>query len=169
MKQGIIINLLLIATLITLVIGITAPLLTLEKFYIFENQITLISAVEQLYEKKEWLLFTVFGLFSICLPFVKITSLLAILHIPHNSGTILDKILRGIEQIGKWAMLDVFVVALLLVSVKLGALAKVTVHYGVYVFAASVLLTMILSFWISKLAEKRDTKEPTTRTIKTDN
>ena len=36
-------------------------------------------------------------------------------------------------------MLDVFVVALLLVSVKLGVLAKVDVHYGLYAFATSVL------------------------------
>ena len=52
-------------------------------------------------------------------------------------------------------MLEVFVVALLLVSVKLGALAKVTVHYGVYTFASSVILTMLASFWIEQLSQKK--------------
>ncbi len=156
LKQGIIIDLLLLIALISLVIGITAPLMTLEKLYFFENRISLIGAVTQLFEKKEWILFVVIGLFSLCLPFIKITSLMAILHIPHQGNTFLDKLLRWIEHWGKWSMLDVFVVALLLVSVKLGALAKVTVHYGVYVFAGSVILTMIVSFWIDRLARQRD-------------
>ncbi len=159
LKQGIFIDLLLIIALVTLVIGITAPLMTLEKLYFFENQISLITAVEQLYQKKEWILFTVIGLFSLCLPFIKIVSLMAILHIPHQGNGFLDRLLQWIEHWGKWSMLDVFVVALLLVSVKLGALAKVSVHYGVYVFATSVILTMIISFWIDRLAKKRDSQQ----------
>ncbi|KAG1694811.1 Thrombospondin-3b [Nymphon striatum] len=47
-----------------------------------------------------------------------------------EQGSVLDKTLQLIETFGKWSMLDVFVVALLLVSVKLGVLAKVDVHYG---------------------------------------
>lgn len=161
LKQGIFIDLLLLGSLIALVIGITAPLMTLEKLYFFENQISLITAVEQLYIKKEWILFAVIGLFSLCLPFIKILSLMAILHIPHQGNSFLDRLLRWIEHWGKWSMLDVFVVALLLVSVKLGALAKVTVHYGVYVFAAAVVGTMIVSFWVDQLARKRDSQNLT--------
>ncbi|MEE9303689.1 MAG: paraquat-inducible protein A [Thiotrichaceae bacterium] len=156
LKQGVVIDLLLLVALISLVVGITAPLMTLEKLYFFENRISLIGAVSQLFEKKEWILFIIIGLFSLCLPFIKIASLMAILHIPHQGNTFLDRLLRWIEHWGKWSMLDVFVVALLLVSVKLGALAKVTVHYGVYVFAVSVILTMIVSFWIDRLAKNRD-------------
>ena len=76
--QGITIDILLIVALVSLVIGITAPLMTLQKLYFFENQVSLISAVTQLFDKKEWLLFIVIGLFSLCLPFIKIFSLAAI-------------------------------------------------------------------------------------------
>ena len=65
------------------------------------------------------------------------------------------KLYHVVEFLGPWSMLDVFVVALLLVSVKLGALAKVEVHYGLYIFTASVIMTMILSFWIYSLAHKK--------------
>ena len=47
-------------------------------------------------------------------------------------------------------MLDVFVVALLLVSVKLGVVATVRLHYGIYLFAAAVLLIQGLSFWLAR-------------------
>ena len=42
-------------------------------------------------------------------------------------------------------MLDVFVVAVLVVAVKLGAIADVEMRYGLYAFATSVLLTMFIT------------------------
>ncbi|WP_299873972.1 paraquat-inducible protein A [uncultured Cocleimonas sp.] len=151
-RQGIIINLLLMASLACLVIGVSAPLLTLEKMYFFENTVSLLSTIKGLYLQKEWFLFYVIAIFSLCIPAIKIASLVLITNMHFEQGSFLDKTLQIIETFGKWSMLDVFVVALLLVSVKLGVLAKVDVHYGLYVFATSVLLTMGISFWIHKLS-----------------
>jgi paraquat-inducible protein A len=58
------------------------------------------------------------------------------------------KHLKWLATYSKWSMLDVFVVALLVVSVKLGALAQVNVELGIYAFAASVFLTMLVSNWM---------------------
>lgn len=154
-KQGIIINLLLLAALASLIIGVSAPLLTLEKMYFFENTVSLFTTITELFSQKEWFLFVVIAVFSLCVPIIKITSLVLILNVEYSKGSFLDKSLHVIETIGKWSMLDVFVVALLLVSVKLGVLAKVDVHYGLYAFASSVLLTMGLSYWIYVLSNKR--------------
>jgi len=154
-KQAIAINILLLGALASLVVGVTAPLLTLEKMYFFENTVSLLSTIEELFLQKEWFLFVIITLFSLCVPILKITSLLLILNLAYAKNSLLDRTLHIIEAIGKWSMLDVFVVALLLVSVKLGALAKVEVHYGLYAFALSVLLTMSLSFWIYKLSSAR--------------
>lgn len=154
-KQGILINLLLLGALSSLIIGVSAPLLTLEKLYFFENTVSLFTTVTELFSQKEWFLFIVIAVFSLCIPVIKITSLVLILNLDYTKGSFLDKALHVIETIGKWSMLDVFVVALLLVSVKLGVLAKVDVHYGLYAFAASVLLTMGLSYWITILSNKR--------------
>ncbi len=155
--QGIIINLLLLGSLIALIVGVIAPLLTLQKLYFIENTISLISTIQTLYSDSEWLLFIVITLFSVCIPIVKIVSLIMITNIDFEPDSFLDKTLSLIETLGKWSMLDVFVVALLLVSLKLGALAKVEVHYGLYVFAFSVILTMALSFWIYRLSHKKAT------------
>lgn len=57
---------------------------------------------------------------------------------------------------GRWAMLDVFVVAILIVTVKLGAIASVEVHPGLYVFGAAVLLIMIITDRVTKLITKED-------------
>ncbi len=158
-KQGIIINLLLLASLASLIIGITAPLLTLEKLYFFENTVSLVSTVKELFYQKEWFLFIVIALFSLCIPILKISGLLLILNMEYKKGSFFDKTLHLIEIIGKWSMLDVFVVALLLVSVKLGVLAKVEVHYGLYAFTISVLLTIALSYWIYLLRKSNLSKQ----------
>ncbi len=153
-KQGILINLLLLVALAALIVGVTAPLLTLEKLYFFENTVSLFSTVTGLFAQKEWFLFIVIAVFSLCIPIIKIASLILIVNLDYKKGSFWDKTLHVIETLGKWSMLDVFVVALLLVSVKLGVLAKVEVHYGLYAFAASVLLTMGLSLWIYRLSKK---------------
>ena len=154
--QAIIINVLLLCSLIALIVGVIAPLLTLQKLYFIENTISLISTIQTLYNDKDWMLFIVITVFSLCIPFIKIVSLLLITNVDFEPRSFLDKTLSVIETLGKWSMLDVFVVALLLVSVKLGALAKVEVHYGLYIFAFSVMLTMGLSFWIYHLAHRSD-------------
>ncbi len=154
-KQGITINLLLLVTLGIFIIGVTSPLLTLIKFSFIENTVSLLSTIKQFYADKEWFLFIVITLFSLCIPTIKIANLLLILNVDYSRGSMLDKSLQIIETLGKWSMLDVFVVALLLVSVKLGALAKIEVHFGLYAFASAVLLTMALSYWIHQLSLQR--------------
>jgi paraquat-inducible protein A len=84
---------------------------------------------------------------------MKIITLLMATNLVITPKTWLSKALHFTEQFGKWSMLEVFVVALLLVSVKLGALLSVEVHYGVYLFALAVLLTMGISWWISRLVD----------------
>ncbi len=153
--QGIIINLLLLLAFVSLIVGVTAPLLTLEKLYFFQNTVSLYTTVTALFVQREWFLFLVIAIFSLCIPIIKIISLFFVLNLRYAKGSFLDRTLHVIELIGKWSMLDVFVVALLLVSVKLGVLAKVEVHYGLYAFAASVLLTMGLSYWIYHLSQKQ--------------
>ena len=57
----------------------------------------------------------------------------------------LHQYLHWMHLYGKWSMLDVFVVAILVVAVKLGAIANVEMRYGLYAFAASVLITMFIT------------------------
>jgi paraquat-inducible protein A len=53
---------------------------------------------------------------------------------------------RTVEVIGPWAMLDVFLVAILVALVKLGQLATVLPGRGLIAFAAVVVLTILASW-----------------------
>ncbi|MBJ9976325.1 paraquat-inducible protein A [Pseudomonas sp. S75] len=50
---------------------------------------------------------------------------------------------RFIEFIGRWSMLDIFVIAILVAVVKFGRIASVEANLGAIAFAAVVILTML--------------------------
>jgi paraquat-inducible protein A len=143
---------LVMTSLVLLAIGVFSPLMTLNKFYLFENQVSLFSALADLTGQGEWLLFLVIFVFSIIFPMIKILFLFLVLNTGVKGKPGYRRFMHVLASIGKWSMLDVFVVALLLVSVKLGVLANVHIHYGVYVFGISVLLTMLLTHWLNWIA-----------------
>ena len=82
-------------------------------------------------------------------PLLKMAALALLANTGLLSGKRRERLVYLLETWGKWSMLDVFVVALLFVAVKLGAMANVTVHDGLYWFGGSVLLIQLLSMWLS--------------------
>ena len=70
-----------------------------------------------------------------------------------DSGPTTQRYLRLMHEYGRWAMLDVLVVAILVVTVKLGAIASIEVHYGLFTFGAAVLLIMFVTNRVVKLTD----------------
>ena len=130
--------------------GIFAPVLTFQKFFIFSSKVSIITGLFQLLSEGYPILFILIFGFSIVLPLFKLLLLFGIVYglIP-NPGRHM-KILHWVAQYGKWSMLDVFVAALLIVTVRLGAMADVKVHFGLYAFAASVILSILATSRVLK-------------------
>jgi paraquat-inducible protein A len=83
---------------------------------------------------------------SILIPLLKILGLLYLcasyqIHSPKRYSAML----RFITLIGRWSMLDVFLVAILVALVKLGTFASIQPELGIVAFAGVVVLTMIAS------------------------
>ena len=140
-----------VITAACLAVGLTAPVLTLEKFFIFDNTVSIFSGLGQLLEEGRVFLFLIILLFSVILPVLKLGVLFRLLA-SRGGGEALHRYLHLMHQYGKWSMLDVFVVALLVVAVKLGAVARVETHYGLYAFGTAVLLTMAVTARVIRLA-----------------
>jgi paraquat-inducible protein A len=163
--QGLVVNLALLGSLGLLFYGLQAPILTLEKFHFFSNTVSLLSALQQLAREAEWGLFVLVGTFSVVFPVLKSLLLLLVWNFDPSYGEQHRRHLEWLASYGKWSMLDVFVVALLVVSVKLGSLAEANVEEGIYAFAASVILTMLLSAWIGNHAIEPTAEPGKTNTI----
>lgn len=132
---------LLWAALWTLYLGLTRPILKLEKFWVFESTTTIWHGTMRLLAEQEYFLGWIILLFSIMFPIVKNVLMLVILHLRIQS----THLLHWLAVLGKWSMLDVFLCALLVASIKLGPVAQAELQPGVYYFAASIILTNIVS------------------------
>lgn len=139
--------LVLLASLL-LVIGLTLPMMSVQQFYFFNNAFSVLSGIQTLFMQGKWLLAALIFVFSILLPLLKLAVLFLLSRAVDQ--TKFNRYLKLMHDYGRWAMLDVLVVAVLIVSVKLGAVVTVQVHAGLYVFATAVFLTMYLTHLAAK-------------------
>lgn len=157
-RESRVLLLLTVLAVLLLGAGLVLPVITLEKFLFVTNTFSIVSGTWRLLEQGQLLLFVVIATFSILLPLLKLAVLLRVLTGSRHSQA-LRRTLGWIHRFGRWSMLDVFVVALLVVTVKLGAIADVTIHYGLYAFAGAVLLTMIVTARVVQLIDRLLTSE----------
>jgi len=132
-------------TVLFLCVGLVAPIITLTKFMLFENTFPVLSGTIELLKEGQIFLFVVIVGFSIVLPLLKIGVLNKLLSVKDNKAANVDKYLHWMHWYGKWSMLDVFVVAVLVVAMKLGVVASVEMRFGLYLFSAAVILMMYVT------------------------
>lgn len=147
-------RILLLLTVIFLVAGLISPIITLKKYILLENTFSVLSGVVELLKEGQYFLFVLITAFSIVLPFLKLAVLYLLLANRYVGTKYMEKYLHWMHVYGKWSMLDVFVVAVLVVAVKLGAIASVDMRFGLYAFATAVLLTMYITARVVSLSDK---------------
>ncbi|NHC07877.1 paraquat-inducible protein A [Azonexus fungiphilus] len=108
---------------------------------------TIMSGVVVLWNTGSWILALVVFCASIVLPMLKLFSLTYLLlsvhhHARHNTRQ-RARLYRLLELIGRWSMLDVYVVTLLVALVQVQSLAIIAPGPGVVAFGAVVVLSML--------------------------
>lgn len=107
---------------------------------------TVMGSVRLLAEGGDYFVAAVVFLASIVIPPVKLLGLFYLGVAAHFGWTghrrFRTRLYHVIEMIGKWAMLDVFVLAVMVAAVKLSTLATITAGPGVYPFTIVVVLTL---------------------------
>lgn len=137
---------------ILLLIGLSLPLLYSQKMF-WQSTYSVWTGVVELWRQNELALSAILFFFSIVFPFVKLTGLTVIwfLKLPEEQRS---RLLHWLGILGKWSMLDVFVVAILIVLVKLGPFVKIEPRAGVYVFAAAIAVSMLTTMYVDMLAKR---------------
>lgn len=136
-------NVLLIVSFILFTLGVFSPLMTVKKWFIFENTFSLLAGLIQFFHAGQYALFVIVAVFSLVVPLAKMLLIAAVTNTPYWTDTGRHKMIHGLSLVGKWSMMDVFIVAILVVVGKFRGIAEVEIHYGLYAFAASVILIHI--------------------------
>jgi paraquat-inducible protein A len=107
---------------------------------------TIINGVGELAANHLWPLALVVLLASIIVPMVKLASLVVLLVLTHRRSPARlrarTRLFRFVHVIGRWSMIDVFMLATLVGVVQLGFLATVSPGLGAVAFCSVVLITM---------------------------
>lgn len=146
-----VLRLLLTVSALLFVLGLFLPLITISKFIVINNSLSVISGLRELISGGQILIFLIVGIFSVVLPIVKIGFLFLLLKSDSVNTLQHKKLLYLMHEYGRWTMLDVMVVAVLVVTVKLGVIASIEIHVGLYLFGLAVLLLMFITSKVSKL------------------
>jgi len=146
-------GLLLITTLL-LAAGFVMPMMTISQFVLFEHSFSVLSGVWQLVQDGQIFLFIIIAIFSIIIPIGKVILLFNLLHPNTTNPNRRKKLLHLMHDYGRWAMLDVMVVAMLIVTVKLGVIATIEIHAGLYIFGIAVLLIMFITHRVVQLTNQ---------------
>jgi paraquat-inducible protein A len=136
----------LIAAMALYVPANTLPIMLTSSLFGSQDD-TIISGVIFLWEDGSWYLAVIVFVASILVPLAKIIGLFVLL-VSVQLGTDWRpdqraRLYRLVESIGRWSMLDIFVVALLVTVVQLTALASVRAGPAALAFGAVVVLTMM--------------------------
>lgn len=138
--------------------GLVLPMATLtKKFLPFLNSTdsySLIETIRNLFRDGDNLLGVILVLFTFVFPVTKFFSLFMALFAGWNDRN--APLYRWMKATGRWSMLDVFVVAILVVMLRvktMGGGMAMQAEPGIYCFGASVLLAIWSGLWIDRAYE----------------
>lgn len=132
------------AALVLYVPAISLPILTVDRLG-NRHSSSIVSGTWELLIHGEYFVGTIVLLFSIVLPLLKLIGLLELTAWQLLGNHSRRWIYRIVELIGRWGMLDVLLLALLVMLIKIGDLVSFQFGPAAVLFAACVLLNLAAS------------------------
>lgn len=118
---------------------------------------TIMDGIRSLFDSGMWGTATIVFMASVIIPVFKLISLLFIIicDLLNVAKTARIALLALIDFVGRWSMLDVFLVAIMVALIKFGTFATVTANIATYLFGSVVILTMLASASLSECYEEQ--------------
>lgn len=133
--------------------GLWMPVISVRSFLVFEREFSLLGGVLVFFRSGEYFLFAILGLFTVLLPASKICTALLVWGLGLTHGPA-PRLVRFFEQISRWSMLDVLVVALTILFLEGTLAASADTGLGVILFAGAVILSTIATHRIARYPEQ---------------
>ena len=121
------------------------PVMSVESTLKGMQESTIVGGVIQFWHSGDYPVALIIFTASVVIPLVKVFSIgtLCLGACTGRSPRALTRLYRLTDRIGRWSMVDVFVVAILVGVVQLGSVMTITAGPGALAFAGVVILTML--------------------------
>lgn len=149
-------ELLLFSAFLLLVAGLVFPAFTVRSLFIYQKSYSVLTGIQALYESGEVALAAILALFSVLLPAVKLLFAFVLLALPRADTPFARRLLKLLQAVSKWAMADVFVVAVTIIVLDGGLLTAGDLRAGAIFYAASVLVTSAALLMLPKALRAPD-------------
>jgi len=133
--------------------GLTLPSFTVSWLLVLEDEMSVLQSLLLLVEDGEYFLCVLLFTFTALFPFGKLVAAAWLWRFADVASGPLRRALGWLDVLGRWSMLDVFVVALVVVSVKVSRIGDVSLHTGFYLFVAAILVSGLTLRRIARLAQ----------------
>lgn len=115
------------------------------------TNLSIIGGIQILYADGKYFLSIILFIFSVIFPLWKLSILWQNILVV-RAGGLVTRSLKTIEKLGKFSMLDIFVIAILVMVLKgLPGGTEIQIGWGVFSFATSILLSLPLPQLIEKV------------------
>lgn len=142
-------------SIILFILGLINPILKNDTMMglMGENFIYLIDSIEYFYAEQEYFIGTIILIFTFIFPTLKYVFVgFRLMNVQFLQKKWVESL---VEIVNKWAMLDVFVIALIIVNMKFNTLlVSTSIEIGTSFFAISVLSLMISSYVLKKYEDQ---------------
>jgi len=139
-------------TLALLLVSVLLPLMEIRSFGRPETK-SLVGGIVALHEHGETALAVLLAVFSLLFPIAKLLGLLVATSVHFRGSSQVRRRIHAVADVtGKYSMLDVFVVALLVVVLRIDGMVEIEPRIGTFLFTAAILL----SFLAGRLAVPAD-------------
>lgn len=130
--------------MILLGVGYDLPLMEVKKWAFWSRDYSLITGVGELVTDGRWFLAAAIALFVIIAPMVKLLGYV-VLRFVRPAGRARARLAWAVLQLNRWSMAEVFALALLVASVKIGKMLELTPGPGLWCLLAGVALSAVVS------------------------
>jgi paraquat-inducible protein A len=127
-----------------LALGLVLPLVRFEKLVFFDETPSLLGIVSSLWGEGNQMLAIIVALFSIVFPFVKLIAVAFEATVLADDKAAKGMVSRLLPILGKWSMMDVMLVALVIFAAKTSGMAEAFTQPGLWFYAGSAVLTGLL-------------------------
>ncbi len=153
---------LLIASIIFYIPANILPMMRIESFTGSQSD-TIMSGIIYFMESGSYFVGTVIFIASILVPILKILTLLYLVYRVYKRELIYPKMKQRLhrltEIVGRWSMIDIYVVSIMVSLVNFGAMSKIHAEVGSIFFLLVVVLTMLAAMSFDSRLIWDNTKE----------
>jgi paraquat-inducible protein A len=144
----------LLLSFLLFISGLVIPVASVDQLLFFTGSYSILAFIHELFLQGNYVIGSAITVFSVIFPLLKLFQAARLWWFIDYRSVRITTALNRLEMLGKWSMMDVFVVAIGIVVATSTQLANMTPRIGIYLFGMSVLVGMLAVGQMERLARR---------------